>query len=325
MNSREFRLGRRVRRFLILWLPTLILGLGVLPTAVAADAGTGELAFRPAPDGGFTFDTGVVRGRLRVGGKSLGLQEVTHAPTGTRLDRSNGLLSHYRVFSTGKRYGTGAWDWPSRAEAVGTDRVRVVWPAAADRGFEMEAVYRWCDARTIEVQTRVRTSAALPAFEIFLASYFSESFTNAALGLAAPAAAGVAPTGRWIAAERDGGDWQMFPRDAASVGLIRDGRWKLEPNPVDWTIRDAFGASALARRGSVAQGLAAVLISRPEDCFAIAMPHQTEGHRSVYFSLIGRDLKPGETAAGRVRLTLVTGDAEAWAGRAAALAAWTRE
>jgi hypothetical protein len=33
---------------------------------------------------------------------------VVHVPTGARLDRSNGLLSHYRVFTRGVRHGGGA-------------------------------------------------------------------------------------------------------------------------------------------------------------------------------------------------------------------------
>jgi hypothetical protein len=74
-----------------------------------------KLAFVANDKGEYTFDTGVLRGTLRQGGKSLGLAPVIHIPTGARLDRSMGILSFYRVFTTGKRYGAGAWDWPSTA------------------------------------------------------------------------------------------------------------------------------------------------------------------------------------------------------------------
>jgi hypothetical protein len=42
----------------------------------------------------------------------------------------------------------------------------------------------------------------------------------------------------------------------------------------------------------------------PQDCFAVLTPFGEEGHRSVYLSLFGRDLKAGETATARARLVI---------------------
>src|SRR5947209_3342768 len=97
----------------------LLLGCSVLALAgraVSAEVpgaapGTNNLAFEADGAGGFRFDTGTLRGSLHTGGKSLGLTGVIHVRSGIRLDRSNGLLSHYRVFSKGVRYDGGAWDW----------------------------------------------------------------------------------------------------------------------------------------------------------------------------------------------------------------------
>ncbi|MGC8988614.1 MAG: hypothetical protein ACP5MD_00665, partial [Verrucomicrobiia bacterium] len=86
--------------------------------AQAANAVLPGRVFSPAADGGFEFDTGVLRGRLAKGAKPLGLTDVVHVPTGARLDGSNGLLSHYRVFTRGKRYGGGAWDWPCKVQQL---------------------------------------------------------------------------------------------------------------------------------------------------------------------------------------------------------------
>ncbi len=105
--------------------------------------------------GEYTFDTGVLRGTLRQGGKSLGLAPLIHVPTGARLDRSMGILSFYRVFTTGQRYGAGAWDWPSTAKLLPDGAVQVTWPAAAERPFEMTALYRWKDPQTIDLETTV--------------------------------------------------------------------------------------------------------------------------------------------------------------------------
>lgn len=295
-------LGRRGWR--VLALAVFLAGHWGLPSFAA------DLRFQKEADGGFSFDTGEWRGRLRSGGKSMGLQEVVQVHTGARLDRSNGLLSHYRVFSAGRRYGGGAWDWPSTAELSGAgETVEVHWPERPDRPFEMWATYRWLDARSVELETRVRAAADLPGFESFVASYFSESFTNAAVAL--PPRKGGAE-GRWTAATRDRGDWQIFPRDTAAVPLIGDGRWKLEPNPVAWVVREPFGTLAAGLRRSASLGIWAVFRARSEDCFAMAMPEQSEGHRSLYFSLFGRDLKAGQSATARVRLALVGDEAEAW-------------
>lgn len=276
------------------WLPVL-LG-SVLVSAVAAS----PPVFKAADDGGFTFDTGLLRGRLRAGGKSLGLTEVIHVPSGLRLDRSNGLLSHYRVFTTGKRYGGGAWDWPSTARLDAEGSVRIGWDATDDRPFSLQATYRWVDDHTIDLETAVSARAVLPGFESFLASYFQESFTNALVHATSPT-----PTGPplFLAALPEEGDWQMFPRDAAAVTLIQDGRWKFPPNPVEWRIRPRF-AHPLAFRRSPSADLLAAFMAPEADCFAIAVPQQAEGHYSLYLCLFGREVKAGETLRARTRLHL---------------------
>lgn len=276
---------------------------------VAAHADT---TFRAATDGGFEFDTGVLRGRLRAGGKSLGLSSVVHVPTGTRLDRSNGLLSHYRVFTRGKRYGGGAWDWPSHVTLRSNGTVEVVFPMVDGRPFEMKALYRWAGPATLDLETTVRALENLPGFESFLASYFSEPFTNSL------AYVRQVPSGReqpgFLNAAKSAGDWQMFPRDDAAVALIGDGRWQLEPNPVAWVVRPQL-AMPLAVRRAPGPGLVAVLMAPATDCFAVATPHESEGHFSTYLSLFGLDMKAGETARARARLVIASGISDADAVR----------
>jgi hypothetical protein len=264
---------------------------------------TQRLAFKLAADGGFEFDTGVLRGRLRRDGKSLGLSSVVHVPTGQVLDRSNGLCSHYRVFTKGRRYGGGAWDWPSTARLVGNGAVEVLWAPAEGRPFRLRAVYRWAGPATLDLATEVRAVEDLSGFESFLASYFHEAFTNALVW--------VAPEGGkdknnvvLRAAEGQYGDWQVYPRGTEMLPLIQDGRWKLEPNPVDWKPGPALGRPVGIRKAP-ASGLAALLMAPPADCFAFSMPHQAEGHYSMYLSLFGRDIKAGETVAARTRLVLI--------------------
>lgn len=278
--------------------------IGVLLAASCLFSNHGAEGFRVAEDGGFTFDTGALRGKLRAGGKSIGLSEVIHVASGTRLDRSQGLLSHYRVFTRGRRYGAGAWDWPSTATLRPDGAVQVFFPMADGRPIEMTALYRWADPATLDLETAVRATEDLPAFECFLASYFTEGFTNALTYVQRIPGSTLQPG--FLAAEKSAGDWHMFPRDAAAAALIGDGRWQLEPHPVNWSIRP-FLAWPLTIRRSPAADLAAVLMAPATDCFAVASPYETEGHYSTYLSLFGHDIKAGQTARAQARLMVAAG------------------
>jgi hypothetical protein len=284
--------------------------LGILSTAAVAhlmgtaqaqvDNTPANLAFVASGPNEFGFDTGVVKGKLHAGGKSTGLSSVVHIPTGLRLDSSMGLFSHYRVFTTNKRYGTAAWDWPSEAQ-LERSSVEVRWPSAEDRPFELRARYWWVGPNILEVDTTVQAKAKLSKFESFLASYFSDGFTNASVYVRSNDGP------QLMRAEKRGGQWQAFPRDAEAVSIIQDGRWKFPPSPVDWVIEPSL-ASPLGIRCCPARNLNVLLMARPEDAFAILTPCETDGHRSMYFSLFGKDLQPGETAEARARLVFFGAD-----------------
>ncbi|HEY5911268.1 MAG TPA: hypothetical protein VJA21_11765 [Verrucomicrobiae bacterium] len=278
----------------------VVLGMLSTPQVIFGGEPAG-LRFSPGENNEFSFDTGLLRGKLRAGGRSAGLSSVVHVPTGTRLDASMGLLGHYRVFSANKRYGTAAWDWPSEARLAADGSVEVCWPAAADRPFELRARYRWAEPEAVDLETVVEAKANLLKFESFVASYFTSGFTNSA--------AHAGGQGTFLAAEKGEGVWQAFPRDAGAVTVIQDGRWKIEPNPVDWVIRPML-ARPLGFRRCEANGLTAALMSPPTDCFAILTPHQAEGHYSMYLCLFGRDVKAGETARARARLFIAVSPPE---------------
>ena len=268
-----------------------------LTHAPAREAGNGRLAFSASGANELTFDTGVLKGKLRAAGKSRGLSSVVHLPTGVTLDSSMGLFGHYRIFSANKRYGTAAWDWPSEATLRRDGSVAVHWPSANDHPFELRAVYRWAAPDTLDLETSVIARTNLAKFESFLASYFAEGFTNSQVY----AQSNGQP--RLLSAEKSAGVWQAFPRDEQAAAIIQDGRWKLVPSPVDWAIRP-FLAKPLGRRHSPASDLGAAVMSGPSDCFAVLTPFEAEPHRSMYLSLFGKDLRAGETATARARLVI---------------------
>jgi hypothetical protein len=257
-------------------------------------------AFTENKDGGYEFDTGILRGRLREVGKGLGLSSTVHVPTGTKLNGAHGILSYYRVFTTNKRYGTAAWSWPSTAKLLPDGAVQITWPEGDDRPFEMAAIYRFRDGSTLDVETIVKAGKNLSKFEVFLASYFHRSFPLPQVYVAADPETEGKPA--FLTAKKSFGSWQMFPRNDNVIPIIRDGRWQKEPNPVDWKIMPSMAMPIALRRRST-EAPAAILMAPPDDCFAISTPHEGEGHYSLYFSLFGRDVMAGQTA--RVRLRLV--------------------
>jgi hypothetical protein len=179
--------------------------------------------------------------------------------------------------------------------------VQVTWPEADDRLFEMAAIYRFHDSSTLDVETIVKAGKDLSKFEVFLASYFHEAFPLPKVYVTPDPK--IVGKRTFMTAKKSFGDWQMFPRDYDVLPIIRDGRWKKEPNPVDWKIMPPMAKPIAMRRGSDTAPTA-ILMAPPDDCFAIATPYEGEGHYSMYFSLFGRDIKAGQTAKARLRLVV---------------------
>ncbi len=259
----------------------------------AAPATAPSVAF--VEDGkGYRFDTGALRGILRRDGKSLGVTPLFEASSGLNLAGPYGIFSHYRLLDAEHRYGTAGWDWKSTSSLLPDGAVQVNWTADSDHPFDLAARYRWKKPNVLDLTTTVTARQDLKRFEVFLASYlppFDQSLVYSKDGY------GLKP------ALRTNGDWQMFPRDAQAERTIGDGRWKRPPNPVDWKILPAL-AAPLAIRRDAKSGLAAVIMARPQDCFAIATPYGEEAHRSLYLCLFGRDLTNGETATAPTRLII---------------------
>lgn len=269
-----------------------------------AESVPAKLVFTLDKDGGYVFDTGILRGQLLQDDKSVGLSSVVHVPSGLRLDGAFGIASYYRVFTTNTRYGTAAWDWPSTSKLLADGAVQIVWPEEDNRPFQLTAVYRWKDSSTLDVETIVKARKNLSNFEVFLASYFTKDFSSPYVYVGANPESQGKPG--FLLAGKSFGDWQMFPRNQEILQAIQDGRWQKEPHPVKWVIMPGLAAPVCLRRAT-ATDLAVVLMSPAEDCFAIATPYEGESHYSLYLSLFGRDVRASETAKARSRFVVATG------------------
>jgi len=293
----------------------LNLTIGLAIALGAATAGAAELAFKPAEPGFYAFDTGVLRGKLRLDGRSQGIASLVHVATGKEIAFGGdhpGIFSPYRVFSTDTRYGHAARDWPAEPKLLEDGAVSVRWPAAEDHPLEITGVYRWSAPDTLDLELTVRPRIAMPRFELFLSSYFSAGF-DASVYVKPSMFAGGEP--ELLPADVNpmvDGTYLMFPRDREAGLMIFDRRWEQPPNPVQWSVTRRL-AAPLAVRKDEASGLAAVMMAPAEDCFAVATPYNktppdgVAGHKSLYLSLFGQDLEAGQTARARCRLVVARG------------------
>ncbi len=269
----------------------------------SACAAAGSPSYFTATDtpGEFRLDTGSLEGKLREGGRSFGLAPLVHTPTQTAIAAPLGVFNYYRVFTANHRHGESMRGRPSEARLVSPKVLEVIWSPADDCPFTLKGRYAWSGPGTLDLETVVTAHAPLPDFEVFLAAYFAEGFPAGAV-YAKPEDGGP----RFMTAEKPGGVWQVFPRDAGAGDLIHDGRWSIPPSPVDWQTTAEFAAPVACRRNPET-GVTVVVMARPEDCFAVFTPERGEGHRSLYLSLFGRTLHEGETARANARLIAGTG------------------
>jgi len=250
--------------------------------AAMPDAASDRLAFTVSGQE-FHFNTGSLRGSLHKGGKPLGLQPVVDVASGTSLAGPHGLLSPYRLLTSEVRFGTAAWDRASRARLLADGAV-------------------FAAPNTLDFTATVKPGRQLHKFELFLASYFTnKGFSSSFAYVRNLPQAGGKPG--FMEATKQAGHWLMFPRDRRAARLSTDGRWSYPPNPVAWKTMPQL-AAPLAFRRDAKSGLTAVLMAPAEDCFAVSTPYGEDGHRSLYLSLFGRDLKSGETATAHARLVI---------------------
>lgn len=281
----------------------------IAPVSPGAEAP--KTAFKAGQPGLFEFDTGPFSGRLKLDGRFQGVYPIVDTATGADLTMPPGVFSPYRVFSTGKRYGNAARDWPTTPKLRADGAVEVGWAAAKEHPVAIAAVYRWAAPDTLDFEVTVTPEADMQDFELFMSSYFTKGF-RAAVYLKPEGQPDANP--QFVPVDpKPGaqGAYVMFPRDQKAAAVIRDGRWKIPPSPVDWAV-EGWLARPLVLRRDAASGVTAVMMCPAADCFAVSSPWNPAtpeggGYRSLYLSLFGRDLKAGEPAKARCRLVVGRG------------------
>ena len=245
-------------------------------------------------EGAFTFETGVLSGTLKGNKGSQGLTKVTDTRPGAEWVISPGLFSIYRVFDRENRYGVGRAR-KSESRVLPDGSVEYLWPADDENPYTLRALYRWADQQSLDIEITVTPNKELPDFEVFLSSYLKGTDHSYGYAKAEPE--------RFIEALEAVGDYHLFPRDKGARAMVLDGRWQKPLWPVDWVIHPEF-AAAIGLRRDASTGSTAIVMARPQDCFAVSMSHGSEPHHSLYLSLFGRTLKARQPDSVRARLIL---------------------
>jgi len=285
----------------------------VFVVASIATAAESQLSFQAEGEGIYVFNTGELRGRLRLDGQNQGISELIHVPSGQEVTYGGGhlaLVSHYRLFTTGTRYGNAARNWPTECKILPDGAVEAVFQPEEDYPFSMTAIFRLGAADAIDVETIVTAKEDLPRFEVFLSNYLGEGYDASVYVVHSLRSPGKPYFARADHNPLVAGNYLLFPRDRESVRTVFDGRWQQPPSPVEWCINRYLAAPVGVRRHKET-GLTAVLMAPLEDCFAVATPYNLDppdgvaGHRSLYLSLFGSDVAEGDTVRAQSRLQIL--------------------
>jgi hypothetical protein len=273
-----------------------MIAIGLAAQKIAA-SDSDKLAFKIDDKGNLAFDTGVVKGSMQKDGAAEALTPISYVNPAVAINNTNhGLLTPYRFLTPQKRYGFGSWEWPRTGKVLPDGSAELQWQPAADRPFAFSTHYHWKSADTLDFTLSFTPQVNLEKFELFLGSYFR----NFKRVKAFVEKAGNGAPGLDTVSDRRGG-FQFFPRGEDIMPMVNDGRWNYPPYPIKWDVREPL-AAPLGMMAEPNSGVTVLLMSPPDDCFALSATKPSWGQGAYYLSLFGKDVAGGQTVVAHVRL-----------------------
>ena len=247
--------------------------------------------------GELRFQTELIAGTLRADGQHAAITELTYRPTGTRVD-SGMMFAPYRLLARSAWMGE-AREMPHRAMPDG-EGVEIVWPPTIGHQVELRLRIGFAEPGTVDCAVEVTGYGHYPDYEFFLSAYFARGFRP----------------GAWLAPVRGQGTepelvrpeanpifremYLSFPRDERAAAILADGRWQRGRHHTRFLPARYYGLP-LGLYARDDGPLDVLLMGHPEDVFAVSMAYATDDptddvgqHNSLYLSLFGRDLHPGD-------------------------------
>ncbi len=275
------------------------------------------MPFAADDSGTWRFETDEMSGMLEPMGARHGVKTLTHKATGVDVvHEAYDLLNLFLLFARNRCMGA-ARQYEREVEVDG-DELTVRWPASETHQAELTAVYAIAGPNLIDLTITVRSEWVYAAYELFLSSYFPPSMRPHVYLQGSPY---VDPPDvpQWVAPTCSDvfvGTGLVFPRDQHASRHSVDGRWTGLSIVYRWNPQRLYELPVCMQADADTR-VAAVLMSRPEDCFAVvsgyaeAHPDDPFGNQNpMYLSLFGEDLSPGDERTAHVRLAVIELDDE---------------
>ncbi len=268
----------------------------------------------------FRFETESIEGALQVEGVYHGVTRLIDKRSGRQvIDTRYSALNLFKLMSVNQ-----VMDLPRAMQRTATSQagaVEIQWPPSEGHHAGLTARYELRPPNAIDLTVTVKSRGTYAGYELFLSSYFDKALRPHVM-VQAPRnqpAEWVLPTVNDVFR----GTVLVFPRDALAARFCLDGRWSRSERktPTVQMCPVRHYAHCLAVQEDPHSGLAAVLMSYPEECYAISTRyHAAEdadrltSYSAFDLSLFGVDLVPRAECRARVRLALLRLDGD-W-GRA---------
>ena len=279
--------------------------------------------FELKPDrttGAFAFDTDVMAGRIEPAGAYHGVGSLIDKRTGRQLIHPDySALNLFRLFAQHQAMGQPRFMERSTSAVAGGVEIR--WPPTAEHQVELVARYTVPAADAIDLRVTVRSEGTYAGYELFPAQLLRPGAASARLPQGQPLRrTGGRPRPGGAHGERRLSRHGAGVRPRSARGPALRGR-TLEPQrggrPTVQMCPVRYYAHCLAFLTDPGERLAAALMARPRDCYAISTRYFAENqadrmapYSAFDLSLFGSDLVPGDEVTVGVRLALLPIDGD---------------
>jgi len=269
---------------------------------------------------GFDFQTEEIDGAIRLEGAYHGVARLVDRRTGRQvIDSRYSALNLFKLMSVNLAMGQPRTMPRTIETGPGWGQVR--WGATDSHRAEVLARYEIRPPNAIDLSVTVKSRGTYAGYELFLSNYFDKAlrphvYLEPARGRpAAGEAERVLPTVN----DAFRGTVLVFPRDAHAARRCLDGRWDRSENdtPTVQMCPLRRYAHCLAVMADPDHSLGVVLMSRPQDCYAVSTRYHAgadedrlTNYSAFDLSLFGDDLLPGDVRTVRVRLAVAPLDAD---------------
>ncbi len=258
----------------------------------------------------FDFETKQMSGTIRLDGAYHGVSKLTDKRTGKQvIDARYSALNFYKIMSVNQ-----VMDEPRKMERTitfGAQWAQVKWAATDSHQGELTARYEIVKPNAVDLTLTIRSKGTYSAYEVFMPNYFDKSFQPHIYLWTRGRRAEELVLPRVNDVFRE--TVLVFPRDAHVARHCIDGRWDRS----EWnrsTVQMCpvrHYSRCLAFMADKEKQLGVVLMSRPQDCYAISTRYHAEkdsdrltSYSAFDLSLFGDSLIPGDERTVKVRLAL---------------------